>query len=378
MKIGIPNEVSVDEARVALIPRDVAIITKHNHEVLLEKGAGEGSKFSDSDYSKSGAKIVEDRTSIYELSDVLLKVNPADTQEAEKLRQGTTYIGYLTPLTNTETIRVFVKNRILSFSMEFIPRITRAQSMDALSSTATVAGYKAVIVAAERLGKMFPLLMTAAGTIIPADLLVLGVGVAGLQAIATGKRLGARVEAFDPRPAVKEQVKSLGASFLEMDMPEDVETEGGYAKMLSQEFLEKERETISSRLPKVDVVICAAQVFGGRAPVLITSEMTQVMRSGSVIVDLAAEQGGNCELTEAGKTVVKDGITVVGVHNLATTVPIHASQMYSKNLLSLLQQLYPEGRDAIDFEDEIAKGACITRDGEIKNERVKNLLQRGK
>jgi NAD(P) transhydrogenase subunit alpha len=256
--------------------------------------------------------------------------------------------------------------------MEYVPRITRAQSMDALSSMATIAGYKAVLMSTEHLVKMFPLLMTAAGTIPPASVLILGAGVAGLQAIATSRRLGAKVEAFDPRPAVKEQVKSLGAAFVEMDVTEDAETKGGYAKEMSDAFLKKEQEAIGARLPKMDVVICTAQVFGKRAPVLITKAMVASLRPGSVIVDLAAEQGGNCELTEAGKTVRHKGVTIIGAVNLPATVPGDASLMYSKNVTNLFGALFPKGAATPNFEDEITVGACITRDGAIANEGVRN------
>jgi NAD(P) transhydrogenase subunit alpha len=247
--------------------------------------------------------------------------------------------------------------------------------MDALSSMATVSGYKAVLMATERLGKMFPMLITAAGTIPAATVLVLGAGVAGLQAIATAKRLGAKVEAFDPRPAVKEQVKSLGATFVEMEMPADAETAGGYAKELSPEFIKKEWEAIGARLPRVDVVITTAQVFGKRAPILITKEMVQLLRPGSVIVDLAAEQGGNCELTEAGKVIDKNGVTIMGAVNLPASIPTDASRMYSRNVMNLFKLLYPKVDATPDLNDEIIRGACITRNGEVVNESVRDALR---
>jgi NAD(P) transhydrogenase subunit alpha len=276
-----------------------------------------------------------------------------------------------------EAIRKLVERKITCFAMDYIPRITRAQSMDALSSIATVAGYKAVLVAAYHLGKFFPLLMTAAGTIPPANVMILGAGVAGLQAIATARRLGAKVEAFDPRPAVKEQVKSLGAQFIEMEVPEDVETAGGYAKEQSEAFLQKERDAIATRLPKMDIVITTAQVFGKRAPVLITENMVKMMRTGSVVVDLAADQGGNCELSKPRETVFKHGVTVIGVVNLANTIPVHASQMYSKNITNLFLHLYKSPEGKLDFADEITKGACLTHQGEIVNEAAKKILQTG-
>lgn len=292
------------------------------------------------------------------------------------LKDGSSYLGFLAPLSNKDTIDLFCKKRITSFSLEYIPRITRAQSMDALSSMATVAGYKAVLLATERLGKMFPMMMTAAGTVPPAVVLILGAGVAGLQAIATAKRLGAKVEAFDPRPAVKDQVKSLGATFIEMELPKDAETAGGYAKELSPEFIKKEWEAIGARLPKVDVVITTAQVFGKKAPTLITADMVSLMKPGAVIVDLAAEQGGNCELTEAGKTVEKNGVIIIGAVNLPAAIPSDASLMYSKNVLNLFKLLYPKADSVPDFNDEIIKGACITRNGEVVNESVRGALQR--
>jgi len=259
--------------------------------------------------------------------------------------------------------------------MEYIPRITRAQSMDALSSMATVSGYKAAVVAAEKMVKMFPLMMTAAGTIPPAIVLVLGAGVAGLQAIATARRLGAKVEAFDPRPAVKEQVKSLGATFLDMEVAENVETTGGYAREQSEDFLKKERDVIAKRLPSTDAIICTAQVFGKRAPVLLTAEMLQHLRPGTVIVDLATEQGGNCELTVPGTIIEHDGITIVGAVNLPATVPAHASQLYAKNVANLLLHVYQKGSTVPDFTDEITKGCCVTHNGAVVQEAVKSVLE---
>jgi len=350
---------------------------------MVEKGAGLAASFSDQEYGDKGAVVVSDAAELCAKSEVVLKVraprsHPAlGKHEGELIPEGAVYMGFLSPLLNADAIRIFVERRITSFSMEYVPRITRAQGMDALSSMATVAGYKSVLMAAERLPKMFPLLMTAAGTVPPATVFVLGAGVAGLQAIATAKRLGAKVEAFDPRPAVKEQVNSLGASFIEMEMPEDIETAGGYAKESSAEFIKKEMEAISSRLPKVDVVITTAQIFGKRAPLLITADMVRLMRPGSVIVDLAAEQGGNCEGTEAGKTLEKDGVTIIGAVNLPATIPVHASQMYGKNLIDLFLLLFPKEATAPNLDEEIAQGCCITHNGEIVNDRVKSMLENG-
>jgi H+-translocating NAD(P) transhydrogenase subunit alpha len=374
MKIGIPKETTPGETRVAMYPALVAVYTKEKHEILMQSGAGSGASFSDDLFSNLGARIIEDPTQLYAEAEMVFKVQPPNPEEAALLREGSSLIGFLSAFTNHDTVRVFLERRVTSYAMELIPRITRAQSMDALSSMATVAGYKSVLLAADHIHKMFPLLMTAAGTISPAIVLILGAGVAGLQAIATAKRLGARVEAFDPRPAVKEQVKSLGATFVEMEMPADAETAGGYAKELSPEFIQKEMEAIGGRLPKVDVVICTAQVFGKKAPLLITADMVKLLRPGSIIVDLAAEQGGNCELTEAGKTILSNGVKIVGAVNLPATMPFDASQLYSKNVQNLFRHLYPKPEAEPDFADEITSGCCVTRKGEIVNEAVRKLF----
>ncbi|MCA9731498.1 Re/Si-specific NAD(P)(+) transhydrogenase subunit alpha [candidate division KSB1 bacterium] len=374
MKVGIAKESLDGETRVALVPSMVSLITKQNHEVSIASGAGAGSAFEDAAYEKAGAKIVKDNKTLFGESDVTIKVQPLTKEEAGQLKDGSIFIGYMAPLYQKDVIEVLNKKKVTSFAMEFIPRITRAQSMDSLSSQATISGYKAVLLAAAHLGKFFPLLMTAAGTIPPANVFILGAGVAGLQAIATAKRLGAKVEAFDPRIAVKEQVESLGARFVEMEMPEDAETEGGYAKAQSDEFLKKEQEAIAGRLPKIDVVITTAQIFGKAAPILITEQMVKMMPQGAIIIDLAAEAGGNCELTEAGKNVEKHGVTIMGTLNLPATLPVHASQMYSKNITNLFKNTF-KGEDAsLDFEDEVTNGACITRDGEVHNQMVKNAL----
>jgi len=382
LKIGIPKEISKGETRVALSPNSVGTLVDQGHEVFIETGAGEKSYLKDSQFEKSGAKLVKDVAQLYKSVDVLFKVQPPQIhpslkkQEAELLNEGSIYIGFIDPFSNPDIVEIFSKRQITSFSMELIPRITRAQNMDALSSMATLAGIRAVILAAEKLSKVFPLMMTAAGTLPPSTVFVLGAGVAGLQAIATAKRLGARVEAFDPRAAVKEQVQSLGASFVELEITEDVETEGGYAKEQSEEFLRKEREVIGARFPKIDIVITTAQVFGKRPPILITEEMVKELKPGSVIVDLAAEQGGNCELTKAGSTIEKHGVTIIGELNLPASVPIPASMMYSKNITNLFTHLYnKENNYTLDFEDEITKGSCVTHNGEIVNEIVRNTVQ---
>jgi NAD(P) transhydrogenase subunit alpha len=351
--------------------------------VFVETGAGLGASFQDDEYRQAGATIVRDGIELYRASEVVLKFQPprqhphTGKHEAELIPEGVGLICFMEPHLYPETICKLAERRITCFAMDYVPRITRAQSMDALSSIATVAGYKAVLVAAYHLGKFFPLLMTAAGTIPPASVMILGAGVAGLQAIATAKRLGAKVEAFDPRPAVKEQVKSLGAQFIEMEITENIETKGGYAKEQSEAFLQKERDAIAARLPKMDIVITTAQVFGKRAPLLITEDMVKMMRPGSVVVDLAADQGGNCALSEPRQTVVKHGVTIIGVVNLANTIPVHASQMYSKNIVNLFLHLYKSPEGKLDFSDEITKGACLTHQGEIVNESVKKIISAG-
>ena len=380
MKIGIPKEIAPNETRVAVFPALVSQYKKDKHEVIVEAGAGIASSFSDEAYRAAGAEIAASAADVYAAADIIFKVQPPRNHEklgkleAELVREGACYIGFISPFTNTEAVKAFVQRKVTSYSMEMVPRITRAQSMDALSSMANIAGYKAVLMAANHMGKMFPMMMTAAGTIPPATVLILGAGVAGLQAIATAKRLGAKVEAFDPRPAVKEQVKSLGATFIEMEMPEDAETKGGYAKELSPEFIKKEMEAIGARLPKVDVVISTAQVFGKKAPLLVTADMVKMLRHGSVIVDLAAEQGGNCELTQAGKTIDVNGVSIIGAVNLPAQMPVDASQMYSRNIATLFKHLYPKPDSQPDPADEIVKGCCVTRGGEVVHEQIKATM----
>jgi len=374
MKIGIPKETTTGETRIAMFPSLVSAYKKDMHAVLIESGAGEGASFSDEMFSNAGAEIISDSTKLFSEADIFFKVQPPTAAEAAMFREGSSFIGFLSAFVNHDTVRTLAQRGITSYAMEMIPRITRAQSMDALSSMATVGGYKAVLLAADHINKMFPLMMTAAGTITPATVLILGAGVAGLQAIATARRLGAKVEAFDPRPAVKEQVKSLGASFVDMEMPKDAETAGGYAKELSTEFIQKEMEAIGNRLPKVDIVICTAQVFGKKAPLLITADMVKMLRPGSMIVDMAAEQGGNCELTQAGQTIVHHGVKILGAVNLPATVPLDASQLYSRNVQNLFRLLYPKPDAQPDFNDEIVRGCCVTRAGEIVNEAIKKAL----
>jgi len=380
VKIGIVKEVLAGETRVAATPTSIPALIKNKHEVYIESLAGAAAFMSDEEYRKEGATVLRTPDEVYSAADVVFKVQPpghhpaTGKHEAEMLREGSAIIGFLAPFSNAEAMRILARRKITSFAMEFVPRISRAQSMDALSSMATLAGYKAVLMAAERLPRMFPLLTTAAGTVPPATVLVLGAGVAGLQAIATAKRLGARVEAFDPRPAVKEQVESLGAVFVPMETLEDVQTAGGYAKEQSEDFLRRERETIAARLPRCDVVITTAQVFGKKAPLLIIEDMVKLMPRGAAIVDLAAEQGGNCELTKANEVVDRDGVTIFGPTNLPATLPINASQMYSKNVVTLFLHLYKDPAKGLDFNDEITRGACLTHDGQIMNEIVKQAV----
>lgn len=382
MNIGIPKEVQEGETRVALVPGLVSLLKRDQHEVMIEAGAGASAHFADAFYREAGATVVESAQALYQQSDIVFKVQPPQVHpltrihEAEMLREGSAYIGFLAPFTHLDVMETLARRKITAFSMDFIPRLTRAQSMDALSAMSTVAGYKAVLLATEQLGKMFPLLMTAAGTVSPATVLVLGAGVAGLQAIATAKRLGARVEAFDPRAAVREQIHSLGATFIEMELPQDAEAAGGYAKEQSADFLKREQEVISARLPKADVVISTAQVFGKRAPLLITAEMVRHLRPGAVIVDLAAEQGGNCELTQAGRTIEYEEVSIIGAVNVPALLPVDASQLYARTVVNLFRYLYPASGDAPTSEDELVKGACVTRDGKVVNALLQSLLKK--
>lgn len=370
MRIAVPKEIVAGERRVALVPALVAPLIKSGLEVAVEAGAGEGAFFADADYEKAGAKIVAEPAALYREAGIVLKVQRPTQHpvlgkhEVDLMGEGSVLISFLQPASDPDLVRRLVDRKITSLSMDTIPRISRAQSMDALSSQATVAGYKAVLIAAFFLGKFLPMLTTAAGTIRPAKVLVLGAGVAGLQAIATARRLGAVVLAFDVRPAVKEQVESLGAKFLQIELAEaQTEDEGGYARQLSEESHRREVELIGSNVKDVDAVITTALIPGKPAPRLISKEMVAEMRAGSVIVDLAAEAGGNCELTECGKEVVKNGVTIYGPVNLPSTMPVHASQMYARNISELLKLLLKDGGLNLDFADEIIKGACVTHEG---------------
>ena len=360
MRVGVPRESAADERRVALVPELVSRLANGGFEILVERGAGKAASFPDADYEEAGARLTDDP---YE-ADAVVKVQKPSGEEAARLRDSQVLIGFLQPLTDTEGIDRLASQGVTAFAMESIPRITRAQPMDALSSQATVAGYKATLLAAERLPKFFPMLMTAAGTVAPAKALVLGAGVAGLQAIATARRLGAVVTGFDVRPVVREQIESLGASWLDLGVVGE-ETAGGYAQELSEEEQRRQQEQLEQRLPDFDVVITTALIPGRPAPRLIPEGAVSAMRPGSVIVDLAAEAGGNCELTEPGEEVVREDVTIVGFTNLPSTMPYHASQLYARNVAALLHHLAPEGELVLDFDDEITAGACVTRREEV-------------
>ncbi|MGL4377547.1 MAG: Re/Si-specific NAD(P)(+) transhydrogenase subunit alpha [Microcoleaceae cyanobacterium] len=374
MKLGIPKEREVGEHRVALVPDVVARLVKQGIEVWVEAGAGEGSFFSNSAYEKVGATIISDTATLWRDADVIVKIGALQESEVNQLRDGSVFIGFLNPLGNPEIIKKLADHKVTAFSMELIPRTSRAQSMDALSSQANVAGYKAVLIAAAALPKYFPMLTTAAGTIRPAKVLVMGAGVAGLQAIATARRLGAVVEGFDIRPDTKEQVQSLGAKFVDVELKEETVAQGGYAKELSEASKEYTRKVLTDHVANSDVVITTAQVPGKKAPLLVTKEMVAKMKPGSVIVDLAAEQGGNCECTEAGKDINRDGVTIIGPINLPSSVPLHASETYAKNIASLLQLMVKDKVLNLNFEDDIILGACVAHGGEIRNQRVNDAL----
>lgn len=375
MKIAIAREaIELGERRVAIPPDVAARLVKKGWELLVEAGAGEGAFFNDADYEAAGVTVIANKTELWGTADVLLKIAPPTLEEVGLLRNGVTLVSLLNPLGHPEGIQWLAARNITAFGMELIPRTSRAQSMDVLSSQAGIAGYKAVLMAAAALPKFFPMLTTAAGTIRPAKVFVMGAGVAGLQAIATARRLGAVVEAFDIRPAVKEEVQSLGAKFVEVKLEEDTVAEGGYAKEVSNAAKQKTQQVMAEHVAAADVVITTAQVPGKRAPLLVTQEMVEGMKPGSVIVDLAAIQGGNCQVTQGGKDVVHHGVTVIGPNNLPATMPVHASQLYGKNISTLVQYLMGEDGLNLDFEDDIVDATCLTHAGEIRNARVKAAL----
>jgi H+-translocating NAD(P) transhydrogenase subunit alpha len=372
VNIVVAKETTPGEGRVALTPAAAGRLAGAGNMVFVEAGAG-GEAFPDRLYTDAKAEVVTGARQAWSHAGILLKVRKPEPKEVELIPSGATLISFLQPLTSPELVKALARRKLLAFSLESIPRITRAQSMDALSSQATVAGYKAALIAADSLGKLFPMLMTAAGTVTPARVLVLGAGVAGLQAIATCRRLGGVVEAFDVRAAAKEEVKSLGANFIELEL-ETQEGAGGYAKEQSEEYLKRQRELLAKHAAQADVVITTALIPGRKAPILLTKEMVAGMKPGSVIVDIAAEAGGNVEGTEPGKVVVKKGVEIHGVLNPAGMVPAVASELYAKNLTNLLGLLMKDGELAVDFEDEIVKGCLITRDGEVVHEATKKAM----
>jgi NAD(P) transhydrogenase subunit alpha len=369
MIVGVPKETLPGERRVALVPDLVPRLAKAGAEVVVEPGAGAAAGFPDPSYEEKGARLAPDA---FAPADVLLKVGPPTAEEVGRCREGATLIGLLQPYGNAEGVRALAARRVTAFAMEMMPRITRAQPMDALSAMSTVAGYKAVLIAANHLPRFFPLLMTAAGTLTPARVFVIGAGVAGLQAIGTARRLGALVEAYDTRPVVREQVESLGAKFVELALQtKEAEARTGYAKAQSEEFYRQQQELMAGRVAAADVVITTALVPGKRAPVLIPEEAVRGMRPGSVIVDLAAEQGGNCALTEPGREVVRHGVLISGLVNLPSTVPYHASQMYARTVTSFLLHLLKDGAVRLDLNDELTRGPLLTHQGEVVHEVVK-------
>jgi proton-translocating NAD(P)+ transhydrogenase subunit alpha len=380
MKIGVPREIFPGERRVALVPAAIPSLTKAGLEVVVEAGAGIEAGYPDIDYASAGAKLLSSRADVFSAADIVIQVlcygSNDKTGEADLplLHDDQSLIGFLRPLGSVETIKQIASRGVTAFSVELMPRTTRAQSMDALSSMATISGYKAVVLAADTQPRIFPMLTTAAGTITPARVLVIGCGVAGLQAIATARRLGAVVSAYDLRPVVKEQVQSLGGRFVELAVEaQDAQDERGYARAQNEGFYNRQRELLGEVVAENDVVITTAVIPGKRSPILVTKEMVASMRPGSVIVDLAAERGGNCELTSAGEKVVKHGVTIIGLINLASTVPFHASQMYARNVMAFLLHLVKDGRLQLNIEDQIVRDTLLTRAGEIVNVRLREF-----
>jgi NAD(P) transhydrogenase subunit alpha len=378
MKIAVPRETAEGETRAALTPQIAGQLVARGNQVLIQAGAGEAAHFPDAAYAEAGATLVPDIAALYGQAELVLRVGRPSNEEIEMLRPKAVLIGTLGTLANPRLAELLAERGITAISMDAIPRITRAQSMDSLSSQSTVGGYKAVLLAASRLPKFFPLLTTAAGTVRPARGLIMGAGVAGLMAIGTARRLGAVVEAFDVRPAVKEQVESLGATFVEVPMNEEekasAETAGGYAREMSEDYQRRQSELIAERVKAADFVITTALIPGRPAPRLITADMVRTMQPGSVIVDMAAEAGGNCELTEPGREVVDHDVTIIGFTNLPATVPTHATQMYAKNVQTLVDHLIHDGKLTLDLEDEITRGATITHGGKIVHEATAQAL----
>jgi NAD(P) transhydrogenase subunit alpha len=376
MLISVPKEIHPGENRIALIPSSVSALTKAGLEVMVESGAGAGCFYSDQAYEEAGAKIAPHAESLYSSADIIFKVRPPESAEVDQMREGVVLICLMDAFFRIDLMQQLASKKVSGFGLEFVPRITRAQSMDVLSSMAAIAGYRAVIEAAGMLPKYFPMLMTSAGTITPARVFVIGAGVAGLMAIATAKRLGAVVEAYDTRPVVKEQVESVGAKFVEFDLEtEGSEDAGGYAKAESDDFYKKQQEQMKAKVASVDVVITTAAIPGKQAPVLITDDMLQSMKPGSVIVDLAAERGGNTEGAEAGEVVEKHGIRIVGYTDYPSRSAVHASQLYAKNITTFLLNMVKEGEFTIDLEDEIVSGSLLVHDGRVIHEMIKPLME---
>src|SRR2546425_12465529 len=381
MIVGIPRETFPSERRVALVPATVPNLTKAGLQVVMEAGAGVEAGYPDADYAAKGAKVLADRAEVFRTADIHVQIlcygsnDKTGKADVALFRRDQVLIGFLRPLGSLETIQEIAGKGVTSFSVELMPRTTRAQSMDALSSMGTICGYKAVIIAADKLPRIFPMLTTAAGTITPGRVFVIGAGVAGLQAIATARRLGAVASAYDLRPASKEQVQSLGGRFIELPIEaKDAEDARGYGRAQDESFYARQRELLGRVVAESDVVITAAVVPGKKSPVLVTEEMVKRMAPGSVIFDLAAERGGNCELTQTGQTVVKHGVTIIGRINIATGVPYHASQMYARNLTAFLLHLVKDGKLRLDVDDEIIRDTLVTRDGEVVNERVREFF----
>jgi NAD(P) transhydrogenase subunit alpha len=373
VKVAVPKEIEHGERRVALVPDTAKMLVAAGLQVGVEAGAGAAAFLTDAQYEQAGATVANRAGTMLHDADAVLKVQAPRESEIALLKRGSVLISFLQPATQGDIVKSLAQHGITAFSLELLPRISRAQSMDALSSQASASGYKAVLMAADRLGKLFPMMMTAAGTVAPARVLVMGAGVAGLQAIATARRLGAVVSSYDVRPAVKEEVQSLGATFIELALEAQV-GEGGYAREQSEEFLSKQRELIGEHIARSDVVITTAAVPGRKAPLLVTADMVRGMRPGSVIVDLAAETGGNVELSQPGKDVDVGGVTIMGARNVPSTMPLTTSQLFARNVANLLLHLVKNGVLAIDFQDEITKGACVTHGGEIVNERAKQMV----
>ena len=374
MIIGIPKEIREAENRVAISTDVVKQMVKAGHSLKITSDAGYNAGQLNDNLKLAGAEIVNDNADVFSTCDVIVQVNPPDTSQIELMREGTILISYLYAYTQPELVKALLKKKITSFSMDAVPRISRAQSMDALSSQANLAGYKAVLLGANALGKIFPLLMTAAGSIKPAKVLIFGAGVAGLQAIATAKRLGAIVECTDVRPETKEQVESLGGKFLAVKDEDGVKTEGGYAKEVSAEYLVKQKALVSKHVAEADLVITTALVMGKKAPILVSADMVRSMKPGSVIVDMAVESGGNCELSEKGKTVIKEGVTIIGETNIPSLLAVNASELYAKNIWALLSHLATKDGFKWEMEEEVTKGSLITKDGELVHAFTKGLI----